>query len=312
MKKRIVSILNLMGLMLAVAQYGEDAQAATTEVIRRTASGAVLLSRTTFDDGSSAGYTFDPDNQYEYSKLTYKYDSSGTLVSVERLYDDGAKQVSYFYAASSPLLMIHQNYVPSGSLLQQRVNYRNGDLYTSTYDMNGSQQWTAHHQMIRGQVNDGTTISGGTIDFNDYRMDDGTRRIERFDQLGNQTYTRFIDYLDKSGRVDYREMFMDNGNRLITDYDETNTLAWKSLYKTFNPKDQLLSQDYRFDDGTRQYEGFDVEGTMTWARYVSSYNAQSQLDYVTYYFKDGRWNSDLYRLRPNITKHLVRETTHVQ
>ncbi len=280
--------VGLVGLIMSVIQFGEVAQAATTEVIRRTSSGAVLLSKTTFDDGSYEGYTFDPDKQYDFSKLTYKYDSAGTLLSIERVYDDGGRQVSYFFSSASPILMQIRYFVPAGPLLQQKVHYKNGNLYTSDHDVNGTEPWSVRHQMIVGQVNDGNSISGGEIDYFDYRMDDGTRQIERFDRMGNQTYTKFIDYYDTLGRHDYRVMYMDNGTRVVADYDETNTRAWKSLYKTFNQQGQLIYQDYRFDDGTRQFEGFDIDGTKSWTRYVNNFNAQGQLDYSNIYFDDGR------------------------
>ncbi|MBL7669657.1 MAG: hypothetical protein JNM39_04160 [Bdellovibrionaceae bacterium] len=288
MKKNVALILNIVGLFLGAVQPGELAQAATTEVIQRTSTGAILLSRTTFSDGSREDYTFDPGNQYEFSKITYKYDSAGTLISIERVYDDGGRQVSYFYSSTSPILMQIQYFVPAGTLLQQKVHYKNGDLFTSDYDVNGNQPWTVRHQKVVGQVNDGNSISGGEIDFFDYRMDDGTRQIERFDRMGNQTYTKFIDYYDTLGRQDYRVMFMDNGTRVVTDYDETNTRTWKSLYKTFDQQGQLIYQDFRFDDGTRQFEGFDVDGTRSWTRYVNNFNAQGQLDYSNLYLDDGR------------------------
>jgi len=280
--------LAFLGIVICSLQYAEVANAATV-IKKTTSSGAVLETETTYSDGSSIYTYFDPDNIYEYTKKIMGYSSTKHLDYIDSTFDDQSRTVTYLRGArtSEDWFLIYRYYNTEGHLEHQQIQYKNSSKLTSNWDTKNEQPWSYFSQMIRNQVNDGQSIGGGQIDYEYFEMDDGTKKMEKYDYQQKEAWNKLIQIFDGLGREDSRDYRMDSGNRVYIDLDQSNSQPWTTVMRTFDLQGREDTREYRMDNGTRVVFDFDQASQMSWSMVRKEYSSAGVLTSQIYTNDDG-------------------------
>ena len=232
-----------------------------------------------YENGNRDYIKYDLNNEYDWSRLEYRYQADGDLDYSSIYYDTGARRYNnYDQDNESNWFRLEYLYTPNNDLDYSCIYYDAGDRLYINYDQNNEFNW--YHLDYRYE-------SDGDLDYSCIYYDTGEKLYINYDQNNEFNWYHLDYFYEVDGDLDYSCIYYDTGEKLYKNYDQNNESNWYHLDYFYEVDGDLDYSTIYYDTGEKLYINYDQNNEFNWYHLDYFYEVDGDLDYSTIYYDTG-------------------------